>query len=133
MQSKPASAAAEVAMVVRDEIAPDPILDATSMAGNADAEDWTTSMTMSPPNSLLEPLTRRSGDTAPSKMKLDGLLMVPFWIRLWVAGLISYQRTWEPTPPRTACWVHRAAAPPRAGAMASPAWGLRASRVARGS
>src|SRR5690349_11770524 len=112
MQSKPVSAAADVAIVVRGEIAPEPTLDATLMTGKAADDDWTTLMAMSPPNSLVLPLTRRSGDTAPSKVNSDELVTVPLWIRLCVAGLISYQRTWEPAPPKTACWVHRAVTPP---------------------
>src|SRR5437763_467896 len=129
MQSNPVSAAAEVAIVLSEEIAPDPILDATLIAGRVVADDWTTSITASPPNSFVVPLTRRSGDIAPSKVKSDELLIVPFWIREWAAGLISYQRTWEPAPPKTACWVHSAVTPPCAGSTASTAWVLRASRV----
>ena len=66
---------------------------------------------------------------AASKVNLDALLRVPCWIRAWVAGLISYQRTWEPAPPKTACWVHSAVTPPWAGSTAETAWVLRASRV----
>src|SRR5215472_1979444 len=129
MQSKPVSAAVEVASVVRGEIAPAPILDATLSAGRVVADDWTTPITMSPPNMLEAPLTRRSDDTAPSKVNSDALVMVPFWIRVWVAGLISYHRSWEPAPPNTACWVHSAVTPPWAGSVAKTAWVLRASRV----
>ncbi len=77
MQSKPVSGAAEVAIVVRAEIAPDPILDATLMTGRVVVDDWTTPITMSPPNIPVAPLTRRSGDTAPSKVKSEELLRVP--------------------------------------------------------
>src|SRR6266702_669053 len=59
----------------------------------------------------------------------DELLMVPFWIREWVAGLISYQRTWAPAPPKTVCWVHSAVTDPCAGSMADTACVRRVSRV----
>src|SRR5215468_2668871 len=129
MQSKPVSEAAEVAMVRRAETGFDPILDAALMAGRVVIDDRTTSITMSPPNRLVAPLTSRSGEMAPSKVNLSALLRVPCWIRAWVAGLISYQRTWEPAPPKTACWVHSAVTPRCAGSTAETAWVLRASRV----
>src|SRR6266567_3269410 len=129
MQSKPVSAAPEAAIWLREETGFGPILDAALMAGRVVSDDWTTSITMSPPNMLVAPLTRRSGDTAPSKMKLDALVRVPCWISEWVAGLISYQRTWEPAPPKTVCWVQSAVTPPCAGSTAETAWVLRASRV----
>src|SRR5262249_61437864 len=74
-----------------------------------------------PPNFLLAPLIRRSGDIAPLNVNRDGLLMVPFWIREWVAGLISYQRTWAPAPPKTVCWVHNAVTDPCLGSTADTA------------
>src|SRR6266699_1663243 len=129
MQSKPVSEAAEVATRTRAETGLNPILDAALMAGRVVIDDRTTSITMSPPNRLVAPLTRRSGEMAPSKVKTDALLTVPCWIRVWVAGLISYQRTWAPAPPKTACWVHSAVTPPCTGSTAVTAWVLRASRV----
>src|SRR5437764_6512797 len=121
MQSKPVSAAVEVATRVRPEMASAPILEATLIVARADADDWLTLITMSPPNVLLVPLTRRSGEMAPLKVYRDVLLMVPFWIREWAAGLISYQRTWAPAPPKTVCWVHSAVTDPCAGSMADTA------------
>src|SRR5713226_9231494 len=121
MQSKPVSAAAEVATTWRAETAFAPILDAALIAGSADDDDWLTLITTSPPNSLLVPLTRRSGDMAPLNVYRVELLMVPFWIRAWVAGLISYQRTWAPAPPKTVCWVHNAVTDPCAGSIADTA------------
>src|SRR6266496_4407755 len=129
MQSKPVSAAAEAAIWLREETGFGPILDATLMAGRVVVEDWTASITMSPPNWRVVPLTRRSGEMAASKVKLDALVRVPCWISEWVAGLISYQRTWEPAPPKTVCWVQSAVTPPCAGSTAETAWVLRASRV----
>src|SRR6266536_2768866 len=129
MQSKPVSAAPEVATSLRADTRFDPILDATLMAGRVVVEDWTASITMSPPNWRVVPLARRSGEMAASKVKLDELVSVPCWIRARVAGLISYQRTWEPAPPKTACWVHSAVTPPCEGSTAETAWVLRASRV----
>src|SRR5690348_3231030 len=129
MQSKPVSDAAEAATRLRAETGFGPILDAALVVGRVVIDDRTTSITMSPPNRLVAPLTRRSGDTAPSKVKVVALLTVPCWIRAWVAGLISYQRTWEPAPPKTACWVHSAVTPPCKGSTAETAWVLRASRV----
>src|SRR6266536_3374757 len=129
MQSKPVSAAPEVATSLRADTRFDPILDATLMAGRVVVEDWTASITMSPPNWRVVPLTRRSGEMAASKVKLDALVRVPCWISEWVAGLISYQRTWEPAPPKTVCWVQSAVTPPCAGSTAETAWVLRASRV----
>src|SRR5436309_15693822 len=58
MQSKPVSDAAEVAMVLRAETGFGPILDAALMAGRVVIDDRTTSITMSPPNRLVAPLTR---------------------------------------------------------------------------
>src|SRR6266705_4561883 len=129
MQSKPVSAAAEAAIWLREETGFVPILDATLMAGRVAGDDRTTSITMSPPNMPVAPLTRRSGEMAASKVKLDALVRVPCWISEWVAGLISYQRTWEPAPPKTVCWVQSAVTPPCAGSTAETAWVLRASRV----
>jgi hypothetical protein len=129
MQSKPVSDAAEVVMVLRAETGFGPILDAALMAGRVVIDDRTTLIAMSPPNRLVAPLTSRSGEMAASKVKRDELVRVPCWIRAWAAGLISYQRTWEPAPPKTACWVHSAVAPPWAGSTAETAWVLRASRV----
>src|SRR6266700_1016905 len=129
MQSKPVSAAAEAAIWLREETGFVPILDATLMAGRVTGDDWTTSITMSPPNWRVVPLTRRSGEMAASKVKLDELVSVPCWIRAWVAGLISYQRTWDPAPPKIACWVHSAVTPPCSGSTAETAWVVRASRV----
>ena len=80
MQSKPVSAAVEVAISLSAESAFAPILDATLIAARADADDWLTEITMSPPNILLVPLTRRSGDMAPLNVYRDELLMVPCWI-----------------------------------------------------
>src|SRR6266581_324238 len=129
MQSKPVSAAPEAAIWLREETGFGPILDATLMAGRVAVDDRTTAITMSPPNMLVAPLTRRSGEMAASKVKLDALVRVPCWISEWVAGLISYQRTWEPAPPKTVCWVQSAVTPPCAGSTAETAWVLRASRV----
>src|SRR5947207_3087045 len=129
MQSKPVSDAAEAATRMRAETGFGPILDAALMAGRVVIDDRTRSITMSPPNMLVVPLTRRSGEMAASKVKTDELVRVPCWIRAWVAGLISYQRTWEPAPPKTACWVHSAVTPPCTGSTAETAWVLRASRV----
>src|SRR5260370_7599256 len=64
MQSKPVSEAAEVAMVLRAETGFGPILDAALTAGRVVIDDRTTSITMSPPNRLVAPLTRRSGGMA---------------------------------------------------------------------
>src|SRR6266487_6455238 len=111
MQSKPVSAAAEAEIWLREETGFVPILDATLMAGRVAGDDRTTSITMSPPNWRVVPLTRRSGEMAASKVKLDALVRVPCWISEWVAGLISYQRTWEPAPPKTVCWVQSAVTP----------------------
>src|SRR6266487_2022380 len=124
MQSKPVSEAAEVAMVARAETGFGPILDAALRAGRVVIDDRTTSITMSPPNRLVAPLTSRSGEMAPSKVNLNALLRVPCWIRVWVAGLISYQRTWEPAPPKTACWVHSAVTPASrvSSTSAVPGW-----------
>src|SRR6266702_3173066 len=133
MQSKPVSDAAEVATRTRAETGLNPILEAALMAGRVVIDDRTTSITMSPPNRLVAPLTSRSGEMAASKVNLNALLRVPCWIRVWVAGLISYQRTWEPAPPKTACWVHSAVTPPWAGSTAETAWVLRASRVSSAS
>src|SRR6266436_6025232 len=121
MQSKPVSAAADVETSLRAETAFAPILDATLMAARADADDWLTEITMSPPNFLLVPLTRRSGDIAPLNVYRDELVMVPCWITKWVAGLISYQRTWAPAPPKTVCWVHSAVTDRCAGSTADTA------------
>src|SRR5258708_29547506 len=129
MQSKPVSAAVDLATSVRADRAFAPILDATLIATSADADDWLTLTTMSPPNFLLVPLTRRSGDMAPLNVYRDVLLMVPCWIRWCVAGLISYQRTWAPAPPKTVCWVHSAVTDPWTGSTADTAWVRRASRV----
>src|SRR6266516_554538 len=133
MQSKPVSDAEEVATPLRAETGSGPILDAALMAGRVVIDDRTTSITMSPPNRLVVPLTSRSGEMAPSKVNLNELLRVPCWIRAWVAGLISYQRTWEPAPPKTACWVHSAVTPPCTGSTAETAWVVRASRVSSAS
>src|SRR5215813_1996950 len=121
MQSKPLSAAAETATSLRAEMAFAPILDATLIAGSTAEDDWLTLITMSPPNFLLVPLIRRSGDIAPLNVNSDELVMVPFWIREWVAGLISYQRTWAPAPPKTVCWVHTPVADACAGSTADTA------------
>src|SRR6266851_2003216 len=129
MQSKPVSAAVEVATSVRAEMAFAPFLDATMIAGRADADDWLTLITMAPPNFLLVPLTRRSGDMAPLNVYRDKLLMVPCWISECFAGLISYQRTWAPGPPKTVCWVHSAVTDPCEGSTADSAWVGRVSRV----
>src|SRR5579859_1905167 len=119
MQSKPVSAEAEVATWTRAEIGFDPTLDATLMVGSTVVDDCTASITRSPPNIPDVPLTRRSDDMAPSKVNKDALVTVPLWIRLCVAGLISYQRTWAPAPPNTVCWVHSAVTPPCDGSTAS--------------
>src|SRR5919109_458594 len=129
MQSKPVSDAAEAATRLRAETGFGPILDAALMVGRVVIDDRTTSITMSPPNMLVVPLTLRSGEIAASKAKTDALLRVPCCIRVWVAGLISYQRTWEPAAPKTVCWVHSAVTMPCAGSTAETAWVLRASRV----
>src|SRR3954454_20065387 len=83
------------------------------------------------PNALVAPLTTRSGEIAPLNVNRLALVTVPLWNRVWVAGAISYQRTWAPAPPNTVCWVHRPTDVPCAGSIADTAWVFRVSDVSR--
>ena len=85
-----------------------PFLETILMVGKLDPDDATKLRTMFLPPDLVEPLTARLGEMAPSKLYLELLDTEPFWKTFGAAGLISYHRTLEPAPPETVCCVHRA-------------------------
>src|SRR5207249_558626 len=58
-----------------------------------------------------------------------GSVAAPDWNRAWLATSISYHRSSDPPPPKTACEVHSAVAPPCAGSTAATACVRRPSSV----
>src|SRR6266511_6362002 len=98
------------------------------MAGNSEVEEVLKPSTMLLPKAVVDPLTTRSGETAPLKTYREGLEAAPDWKRLVPEGLISYQRTSLPAPPLAVCCV-QIATPPRAGSSAETACVSRASSV----
>src|SRR5437016_4770195 len=89
---------------------------------------------MSLPNIAAEPLTSRSGETAPSNAYSVDDVTDPLWHMAWVLVFSSTQRTWLPAPPATVCWVHSpTAGPPLAvrhmPSTADTAWVKRPSIV----
>ena len=79
-------------------------LDPFSAAGNVLDDDVVKPPTIEPPWALPLGFTVRSGETAPLNTYSDGSEMAPCWTTEGAfsgVGLISYQATSAPAPPRT--------------------------------
>src|SRR5205085_11548546 len=86
--------------------APLPFFHTNLIAGYVVDEDVLTLMAMLSPNAAELPSLARSGETAPFHTYSEEFDDAPCWKSEAVAGFISYQRSWDPAPPNTACAVH---------------------------
>src|SRR5512132_2731809 len=99
------------------------------MAGNVLAGDVLTDIAMLSPHDPLVPVLARSGEIAPFQTKSEVLVADPDCKREPAAGLISYQRSSVPAPPKTAWAVQRPIWPPWPGSVAATAASKRPSSV----
>src|SRR5213593_4619029 len=113
---------------------PAPTFDTVCMAGNAVEPDVLTESTMLSPWAHRTRVQARSLETPGSNTYRLASDTVPDWNRLGCltgCGLISYQLTWAPAPPRTLWATHTAVLLLWPGSIPETAWVIRPSRVSR--
>src|SRR5436309_8546666 len=111
MQPKSFSDAGEDLTRTGADCAPAPIFETILIDGWTLDELALKLIAMSLPNAFVPLLTIRLGEIPPLKKNSDVLVAFPCWNSLSANGSISYQRTSEPAPPATVCWVQMATRP----------------------